>query len=515
MRRSGVLLHPTSLTGKAGIGSIGAPARQFIDFLAASGQTVWQMLPLVPTDDGGCPYNSTSAMASNTRLIDLDDLTTPQFGCLLNAEDLNDVPVPERADKADFGMAGKYKAEKLALAYDRLIDSKSSVHKELLKEYKDFCSDSKNWIDDFALFDTLQKVRPEGPLWTNWPEGLRNRDKSALKEAVKENAREIELRKFAQFIFRKQWNALRTLANAKGIKIMGDVPIFVSHNSVDVWCHRDLFELDEKGFPGSVAGVPPDYFSPKGQLWGNPLYDWKKLKKTGYKWWLERLTALNNLVDIVRIDHFRGFYAFWSVLATEETAMNGHWVKGPGLDFFNAVAEALPNLEIIAEDLGTITRGVDELRKAAGFPGMRVIQFGFPMDNANDHHAPHMHTPDSVVYCGTHDNNTTIGWYLSLDDAHRDHVRRYLSIDGNDIAWQMMRVAESSVAELCILTAQDLLNLDGSARMNVPGIAKGNWSWRLTNTIPGWTADRLRQMCEVYGRCPWQQVPAFAEDDKD
>ena len=512
MRRSGILLHPTSLTGGAGIGSIGAPARQFIDFLSAAGQSVWQMLPLVPTDDSGCPYNSTSALASNARLIDLEDLMSPQFGCLLQPQDLSDMPWPERPNQADFKMAGDYKSKKLALAYDKLLASTTNVHAALRKEFEAFCKNEASWLDDYALFDVLTKV--EGPLWVNWPEGLRDRDEKALADARKKNAREIELRKFAQFIFRKQWNELRTLANARNIKIMGDVPIFVSHNSVDVWCHRDLFELDAKGFPGSVSGVPPDYFSPKGQLWGNPLYNWKKLAETGYAWWIERLRALNALVDIVRIDHFRGFHAFWSVLATEETAINGHWVKGPGIDFFKAVAKALPDLEIIAEDLGIVTPGVEKLRKDAGFPGMRVIQFGFPMDDANDHHALHMHTPDSVVYCGTHDNDTTVGWYWSLDDNQRDHVRRYLSIDGNDIAWQMMRAAESSVAELCIVTAQDILSLDSSARMNVPGIAKGNWAWRLTNTIPGWHADRLRDLTETYGRAPWQQTKksAPAED---
>jgi 4-alpha-glucanotransferase len=272
-----------------------------------------------------------------------------------------------------------------------------------------------------------------------------------------------------------------------------------------VWCHRDLFELDAQGFSGAVAGVPPDYFAKEGQLWGNPLYDWKALAKTGYAWWIDRLTALNNLVDIVRIDHFRGFEAFWSVPVTEKTAINGHWVKGPGLDFFKAVAKALPGLEIIAEDLGITTPEVDKLRKDAGFPGMRVLQFGFPLDDANDHHALHMHTQDSVVYCGTHDNDTTVGWYLSLDEAQRDRVRRYLSIDGNEIAWQLMRAAESSVAELCIVTVQDLLSRGSDARMNVPGIAKGNWAWRMTDALPGWIADRLRDMVEVYGRASWQQ----------
>lgn len=504
MRRSGVLLHPTSLPGLGGIGSIGAPAREFLRFLSAAGQSVWQMLPLVPTDDGGCPYNSTSAMASNTRLIDIPDLCGDGYA-LLDHSDLDDAPRPENWERADFAAAGRWKNAKLAKALDRMRSSDAQVHKSLRAQFDKFCKDSASWLDDFALFDTLQSVLSEGPLWTNWPKGLRDRDKKALADAAKRYAAEIEIRKFAQFIFRMQWNALRDQARALNIKIMGDVPIFVSHNSVDVWCHRDLFELDAQGFSGAVAGVPPDYFAKEGQLWGNPLYDWKALAKTGYAWWIDRLTALNNLVDIVRIDHFRGFEAFWSVPVTEKTAINGHWVKGPGLDFFKAVAKALPGLEIIAEDLGITTPEVDKLRKDAGFPGMRVLQFGFPLDDANDHHALHMHTQDSVVYCGTHDNDTTVGWYLSLDEAQRDRVRRYLSIDGNEIAWQLMRAAESSVAELCIVTVQDLLSRGSDARMNVPGIAKGNWAWRMTDALPGWIADRLRDMVEVYGRASWQQ----------
>ena len=513
MRRSGLLLHPTSLPGVSGVGSIGAPAREFIRFLAASRQSVWQMLPLVPTDDGGCPYNSTSAMASNARLIDIADLCGADY-LLLQKDELADAPIPERQDRAAFAMSREWKNRKLDLALERMKSGKQPVHESLRSEFSAFCKSEAGWLNDYALFDTLQCRLEEGPLWTNWPKGLRDRDPKALKEAQIKYADDIEKRCFAQFIFHKQWKALRAMAAENHVKIMGDVPIFVSHNSVDVWCHRDLFELDEKGFPGSVAGVPPDYFAKEGQLWGNPLYNWKALAKTGYGWWIDRLKALNQLVDIVRIDHFRGFEAFWSVLATEKTAINGHWVKGPGMDFFKAVAKALPDLEIIAEDLGITTPAVDALRKDAGFPGMRVLQFGFPLDDANDHHALHMHTQDSVVYCGTHDNDTTVGWYLSLNEEQRDRVRRYLSIDGNEIAWQLMRAAESSVAELCILTVQDLLSLDSSARMNVPGIAKGNWSWRMTDALPGWIADRLRDMTEVYGRAGWQQKRASADAAK-
>lgn len=506
MRRSGILLHPTSLLGRAGIGSIGKPARDFLQFLSDAGQQVWQMLPLVPTDDGGCPYNSTSALAANTRLIDLDDLCDDPYR-LLSLEDLKYAPIPDHPERAEFKMAGDYKNELIQTAFARLVDSTDPIHRKLWQQFESFCEENADWLDDFALFDTLQAKQPEGPVWTTWPKGLRDRDPDALEAARDRFDDEIEWRKFAQFLFHRQWTALKARATELGIKIMGDVPIFVSHNSVDVWAHRDLFELDEKGFPGFVSGVPPDYFSPEGQLWGNPLYAWPRHAKTGYAWWISRLRAMNKLADIVRLDHFRGFEAFWRVASTEKTAINGEWVKGPGIEFFRAVKKALPNLEIIAEDLGIVTPAVEKLRKDADFPGMRVLEFGFPIDEPNDHHALHMHTPDSVVYCGTHDNDTICGWYDSLDEGMRDHVRRYLSIDGRDIAWQLMRAAESSVADLCILTVQDIFCYGTWARMNVPGVAKGNWTWRMVNTIPGWNADRLRELTALYGRLPVYNSP--------
>ncbi len=499
MRRSGILLHPTSLLGRAGIGSIGQPARDFLHFLSDAGQRVWQMLPLVPTDDGGCPYNSTSALAANTRLIDLDDLCKPPYS-LLAAQDLADAPIPPHPERAEFKMAGDYKNKCIQTAYARLIDSVRPEHRALWKEFESFCDENADWLDDFALFDTLQQKLPQGPIWTAWPKGLRDRNPKDLEAAREKYDADIEQRKFAQFIFRKQWTDLKQRAHELKIKLMGDVPIFVSHNSVDVWTHRDLFELDENGFPGFVSGVPPDYFSPEGQLWGNPLYAWKRHAQTGYAWWISRLRAMNALTDIVRLDHFRGFEAFWRVAAGAENAIRGEWIKGPGMDFFNAVKKALPDLEIIAEDLGIITPGVEKLRKDAGFPGMRILQFGFPYGEPNDHHALHMHEANCVVYCGTHDNDTICGWYDSLDEGMRDHVRRYLSIDGRDIAWQLMRAAQSSVADLCILTAQDIFCYGSWARMNVPGVAKGNWTWRMVNTIPGWNADRLRELSKLYGR---------------
>jgi len=516
MRRSGILLHPTSLPGgRACIGSIGASARDFVNFLAQAGQSVWQMLPLVPTDDSGCPYNSTSAMAYNTRLIDLDDLCGDDFACILSYNDMLDDPEPERRDRVEFETARIYKDAKLRIALDRLKSSNHWNAENVRREFSIFCVDAASWLDDFTLFDALQGTRPEGPLWLNWPKGLRDRDAKALSDAKDELKDEIELRKFAQFVFYKQWKRLREECANRGIKIMGDVPIFVSLNSVDVWANRGLFELDAEGKPGSVSGCPPDCFAKEGQLWGNPLYNWKKLAETGYDWWLRRLGALASLVDIVRIDHFRGFAAFWSIPATERTAINGHWVKGPGKPFFDAVAKAYPNLEIIAEDLGTITPDVDELRKSAGFPGMRVIHFGFPVGEANDHHALHMHTQDSVVYCGTHDNDTTVGWYLSLDEGQRDHIRRYLAIDGNEINWQMMTAALSSVGDLCVLTVQDLFGLGSDARMNVPGVAKGNWAWRMLYNVAPWSTTRLRSLVELYGRAPYQQFnkPAASYDD--
>jgi len=504
MRRSGILLHPTSLPGLAGVGSIGGSAREFVKFLSKSAQVVWQMLPLVPTDDGGCPYNSTSAMAFNASLVDLQDLCGSEFAEILNPGDLSDAPCPRVQSVADFTMARRYKSEKMALALSRLKAGKEAAHAALRGEFEAFCSNFAYWLDDFALFDSLQQTA-HGPLWTAWPKGLRDRESAALLEAAAELGEPIERCKFSQFLFFKQWQSLRKLAQQHKIQIMGDVPIFVSHNSVDVWCHRDIFELDAQGFPGAVAGVPPDYFAPQGQLWGNPLYDWKRLAKTEYAWWIQRLTSLSALVDIIRIDHFRGFEAFWSVASTEKTAIRGQWIKGPGMAFFDAVAKAFPNLEIVAEDLGIVTPEVEKLRLSAGFPGMRVLQFGFPLDEANDHHALHMHTQDSVVYCGTHDNDTTVGWYLSLDEAQRDRVRRYLSIDGNEIAWQLIQAAESSVAQLCIVSAQDLLSLGSGARMNVPGIAEGNWTWRLERQMPDWTATRLKGLTELYGRAPYQQ----------
>ncbi|MFA5623437.1 MAG: 4-alpha-glucanotransferase [Bradymonadales bacterium] len=501
MRRSGVLLHPTSLPGIAGIGSIGAPAREFIDFLRSAQQQIWQMLPLVPIDDGGCPYNSTSALAYNVSLVDLADLCTSVFAKILSVDDLLDAPTPKDLAHADFGMARRYKAEKIKLAYERLISRKDKDCAALLAEYKLFCKTSSHWLDDFALFEALQTETQE-PLWTNWPKGLRDRKKKDLVAAQKRLSNEIELIQFGQFLFYKQWKLLQLKAKSANISLMGDVPIFVSSNSVDVWVNREIFQLDEAGKSLKVAGVPPDYFTPEGQLWGNPLYDWEKLAKTDYAWWKSRLAALAELVDIIRIDHFRGFESFWEVDADAKTAIGGKWVKGPGIKFFNAMRKAFPKLEIVAEDLGINTPAVEKLRIDAGFSGMRVLQFGFPLDNANDHHAPHMHERDTVVYTGTHDNNTVVGWFNSLDHAAQDKVRRYLAIDGRDIAWQMIQCALSSVAELAIIPAQDLLSLGVQARMNVPGLADGNWTWRLEKALPAHIAHRLRDLSALYGRTP-------------
>lgn len=501
MRRSGVLLHPTSLVGIAGIGSIGGAARDFIDFLRSADQQVWQLLPLVPVDDGGCPYNSTSALAYNIKLVDLADLCTSVFAKLLQVEDLLDAPEPDSAVWADFAMAGKYKQEKIELAYRRLSEQETPGASELLKEFREFCKKNAYYLDDFALFEALQKETGI-PLWVNWPEGVRNRKKRDLDAATKRLSSEMDIIRFGQFLFHKQWHILHSKARAANIKLMGDVPIFVSHNSVDVWAHREFFQLDAEGKPLAVAGVPPDYFSPEGQLWGNPLYDWDKIEGSDYVWWKERLRALADLVDIIRIDHFRGFEAFWEVDAKAENAIAGKWVKGPGLKFFTAMHKAFPDLEIVAEDLGINTPAVEKLRKDAGLPGMRVLQFGFPLDNPNDHHALHMHERDSVVYTGTHDNNTVVGWFQGLEPTAQDKVRRYLSIDGRDIAWQMIQAALSSVADLCIIPAQDLLSLDGASRMNVPGIEKGNWTWRMHHTLPSHMAYRLRDLTALYGRAP-------------
>lgn len=467
-RCSGVLLHPTSLPGRYGIGDLGDWAYRFADWLESQGQTVWQVLPLTPTGYADSPYQSLSAFAGNANLISLDKLVEAGW---LSAGDLADVP-PFPADHVDYGWVIDYKEHKLHAAYERFTAQGSPA-------YNQWCADNAAWLDDFALFAALKRSHNLIP-WTEWPAGEALRDPATLQQARETHARAIDEQRFRQWVFFTQWAALKTYVNGKGIKFVGDLPIFVAHDSADVWAHRDDYALDEKGVPTIIAGVPPDYFSPTGQRWGNPLYRWDKLKAGGYTWWLSRLRQMLSVVDYIRIDHFRGFSAYWEIPAEEETAVNGEWVPGPGADFFNVVKQELGELPIIAEDLGVITQDVEELRDGFNLPGMKVLQFAWSQpDNV---FLPHNHVPNCVVYTGTHDNNTTVGWWLNeiSDDARRFMLEYLDRSEIHEINWALIRLGMMSPASAFITPLQDVLGQGPDARMNTPGKEAGNWAWRFT-----------------------------------
>ncbi|MGM9991357.1 MAG: 4-alpha-glucanotransferase [Candidatus Bruticola sp.] len=498
-RCSGVLLHPTSLPGQYGIGTFGHEAYEWIDFLERTQQTLWQILPLGPTSYGDSPYQSSSTFAGNPYLISLDSMIDE--GLLTRELLIEAVGSPDfnaNSDTVDFGSLYKWKLpllNKAAAMFDE--DSSSS----LAKDYKKFCKENKSWLDDYSLFSALKKKFSD-KAWTEWPDEYRLRKEKALREAKQQLAPQIKCYCFIQWVFDRQWNKLRAYANQKGIKIVGDLPIFVAMDSADAWTNTSLFCFDKNLVPTAVAGVPPDGFSADGQLWGNPLYNWDKLKKTSYAWWIERLKAALKRQDYVRIDHFRGFAAYWAVPFGEKTAKNGKWLKGPGLDFFKAVQKALgSNLPIIAEDLGLITDDVIQLRDTFNFPGMKILQFAFGSD-ARAEYLPHNYQPNCVAYTGTHDNNTAQGWYAGdAFEKEKDYLRRYFSTDGWDVAWTMIRGIFSSVAQAAIVPAQDLLSLGKEARMNYPGKSIGNWSWRFRREMfNGHIEWRLKEMTSIYGR---------------
>ncbi|HEX2912577.1 MAG TPA: 4-alpha-glucanotransferase [Chloroflexia bacterium] len=480
-RASGILLHPTSLPGPYGIGDLGAEAYHFIDFLKQTGQKLWQILPLAPTGYGDSPYAALSAFAGNPLLIS-PDLLLEQG--LLQSEDLQNVPAfPE--NQVDFGPLLEWKMALLARSYQRF---KSSVNEHLLAEIADFEKENANWLEDFALF-MAAKTAHNGVVWNEWEEGLALRKPESIAAWREKLQGDIEFHKYLQFQFFKQWLALKNYANERNIKIIGDIPIFVAYDSADVWAHPDFFYLDEKGRTTLVAGVPPDYFSATGQYWGNPLYRWDYMASNGYAWWIERFSNAFRLYDFLRIDHFRGFAAYWEVPVNEEkTAANGRWVKGPGVEFFQFVQKVLGDRPVIAEDLGVITPDVVEIRETMGYPGMRVLQFAFGAfeTDATDPYLPHNYEHNTVVYTGTHDNDTTAGWYTTASENEKKNVRHYLDLDeannvnmGAVVASKMVRLAFSSVANMAIVPLQDLLGLGSEARMNRPGTASGNWRWRL------------------------------------
>lgn len=468
-RGSGILLHPTSLPGPDGIGDLGDGAYRFVDWLVQGKQQYWQVMPLVPTGFGDSPYAAFSAFAGNPLLISLDILIGDG---LLDPHAFRNTPFAEQV--VSYGGARHQKLKALHAAYQRFLDRGAT---ELHDEFELFQINEAWWLDDYCLFAAL-KVDLAGASWETWPHELKHRAPETLRDASDRLRSDIIFHGFCQWLFRRQWYALRVYANSRNVKIIGDIPIFVAFDSADVWARPQLFRLDENLEPTAVAGVPPDYFSVGGQRWGNPLYDWGVMAQDGYAWWVDRFRALLALVDVVRIDHFRGFAANWSVPAQAETAASGRWERGPGSSLFKAVLAKLENAPIIVEDLGLITQDVISLRMELGLPGMSVLQFAFDDDPANVY-LPHNLERNSVIYTGTHDNQTTVGWFQSQPEQVKAQVRAYLGQDGSDVAWDFIRTALNSQALIAISPMQDVLRLGDEARMNTPGRADGNWTWRM------------------------------------
>jgi 4-alpha-glucanotransferase len=505
-RSSGILLHPTSLPGRFGIGDLGCEAFHFADFLHAAKQRVWQVLPLGPTGYGDSPYQVFSAFAGNPLLISLESLV--EDGLLSSQEWSDAASFPEA--QVDYGAVIHFKFPLLRKAFERFQGHSDPSTRDALLE---FCQQHAVWLDDYALFMTVKDAYG-GSAWNQWDPAIALRQPEALRHWRKKLADEIDCWKFWQFLFFKQWKALKQYCKARSIQIMGDIPIFVARDSADVWAHPGLFHLDERGNPTVVAGVPPDYFSATGQLWGNPLYRWDVMAASGYDWWVQRFRAAFELVDMVRIDHFRGFEAYWEVPGHETTAINGRWVNGPGAELFEAVRQALGDLPIVAENLGLITPEVEALRQKLCFPGMAVLQFAFGSGMPDSEFLPHNYSRNLLVYTGTHDNDTTVGWWNStgVNDStrgpeevqrEREFVLKYLGVDGREIHWAFIRAVLGSVANLAVVPLQDVLGLGSDARMNLPARPSGNWQWRYT---PGMLTDgmqeRLRELTILYGRAP-------------
>jgi 4-alpha-glucanotransferase len=470
-RGSGILLHPTSLPGAFGAGDFGAEAYKFVDWLAGAGQSSWQILPLGEIGPGNSPYMSRSAFAGNILLIDLVELAGLGW---LSREDLEPDP-GFRAERVDFARMQPFRMERLRRAAVRFFASRRDA---MHKAFDAFCAEESGWLDDFALYMTISG-RENRRDWCRWPKELVRREPRVLRRLERDHADETGFWKFSQWCFSRQWSSLRRYANDRGVRIVGDVPIFVAGQSADVWSHQELFELDENGCPTVVAGVPPDYFSETGQLWRNPLYRWDVHEKTGYAWWIARLRHALTLADWVRIDHFRGFAAYWEIPADAPNAIAGKWEPGPGEKLFRAFEQAFPHLPIIAEDLGLITPDVLELRDKFNLPGMRVLQFAFG-DGEGNHFLPHHYVANTVAYTGTHDNDTTLGWWHTAPEHIKAFALQYLGSDGREIQWDMMRALSRSVANLVVFPLQDVLGLSSEHRMNFPGKPEGNWEWRFT-----------------------------------
>ena len=490
-RESGILLHPTSLPGDFGIGDFGDSAFRFVDWLESAGQRLWQVMPLGPVGFGDSPYSSPSAFAGNSLMISLSSL---KGDGLLTDQDLADA-LEFPAGSVDWEHVRPWRDDKLRLAYSRLNDSGM-----LMAEFTRFIDLAPQWLRDYCLFISV-KQHFGGGWWLDWPEDIRSREGAAVEQYTMELASEIRYQSFLQFLFQRQWHALRTYANGKGIRVIGDIPIFVALDSADVWANQSQFNFDsETGKPTWVAGVPPDYFSPTGQLWGNPTYNWPAMFEDDFSWWVDRLRTTRDLVDIVRIDHFRGFGAAWHVPGEDETAANGHWEKAPGAEVFSAARRAIGEFPVIVEDLGLITADVVTLREILGFPGMNVLHFAFDGDPANNY-LPHNHKRNSVTYTATHDNQTTVGWWESQSEEDRDKVRHYLGHTVEDPAWDLLRMGLASPSNTCIIPMQDVLRLGDEARMNTPATSYGNWSWKMTpGQLDFALAEGLRDLTSTYGR---------------
>ena len=491
-RSAGLLLHPTTLPSRFGIGDLGPAADVLLDWMASAGLSIWQVMPLGPTGYGNSPYGCLSAFAGNPHLISPEILAA---NGLLPSGALDAVPAFP-VERVDFGPVREWKETLLRLSFETARRARPSLRDEL--EAFAGAPEQREWLDDWALFAALS-LRFPGVGWAKWPLEIVERDPAALAAARRELSDEIAFQTYLQWLFFGQWERLRAGARRRGISVMGDVPIYVAYGSADVWACRRFFTVDADGHPETVAGVPPDYFSATGQLWGYPLYRWDVLAEDGYRWWVERMRLNFRLADLVRIDHFRGFAAFWEVKAGEATAVDGRWVPGPGAALFSAIRNALGDFPIVAEDLGTIDDDVRALLRETGFPGMKVLQFAF---SEPDHpYLPHRHVPDSVVYTGTHDNDTTCGWFRSAGEEERARALDYLGTDGRDIAWDLIRAAFTSVADRAVVPLQDVARLGSDARMNTPGRADGNWEWRARPFhFSQETAAGLRRLAVLTGR---------------
>lgn len=494
-RASGILMHPTSLPGKFGIGEFDHSAYKFLDLLAEMGQQLWQVMPLGPTGYGDSPYQCFSAFAGNPLLISLETLVAEGA---LDVADLQGMP-EFPPDRVDFGPVITFKQTILRKSYAHFA---ARAGEEQRVAFAKFCNDNASWLDDYALFMALKNAH-NGNVWNTWKKDIAMHDPEAVAYWRMQLREEVEAQQYYQFQFFRQWFALKRYANEKGIKIIGDIPIFVAFDSADAWANRDQFYFDEHLQPTVVAGVPPDYFSPTGQRWGNPLYRWDVMEQRGFDWWIRRVKSALDLYDIVRVDHFRGFEAYWEVPASEPTAMIGRWVKAPGHALFQTISRVLGgHLPIIAEDLGLITQEVLALRDSFNLPGMRVLQFALVADTSSNF-LPHNYVRNTVAYSGTHDNDTTIGWFKSLNAGEREQVQAYIGKELNEgnVAWEVSRLLMMSVADTIVLTMQDLLGLDTSARMNYPGKPDGNWQWRFAlESVTPEIQKNLRQMTRTYGR---------------